>query len=95
MSEDHTMWSKTLLDSFIGGMKRNPSDAWVKEQARELTQRGMSVKYLAGLLRKDAGDAAADRFLSVVGGGSAAGGRKARQKKQGLLGRLLSRLLSK
>jgi len=95
MADEQTMWSKTLLDGFIGGMKKKPSDAWIKEQAGELAQRGMSVDYLSKLLRKDVSDVAADRFLTVMGGSPAAArtARTARKpkKKSGLLGRLFGK----
>lgn len=90
MSDEQTMWSKTLLDGFLAGMKSKPTDAWIKEQARELAERGMSVDYLSKVLRKDVGDTAADRFLNVMGGSPGAA-RRAPAKKKGLLGRLFSR----
>ena len=89
MADEQTMWSKTLLDGFITGMRKKPTDAWIKEQARELAGRGMAVDYLSKLLRKDVGDAAADRFLSVMGGSPTAA--KKTRKKTGLLGRLFGK----
>lgn len=89
MADEQTMWSKTLVDGFTNGMKKKPSDAWIKEQAKELAGRGMSVDYLSKLLRKEVSDVAADRFLNVMGGSPGAA-RKPR-KKGGLLGKLFGR----
>ena len=93
MADEQTMWSKTLLDGFISGMKKKPTDAWIKDQARELAERGMSVDYLAKLLRKDVNDAAAERFLNVMGGSPAAAraSRKPQKKSGGLLGKLFGK----
>ena len=90
MSDEHTMWSKTLLDGFLSGMKGKPSSAWVKEQAAELAQRGMSVDYLSKVIRKDIGDVQADRFLSIMDGSFTKARTPAKAKKKGLLGRLFS-----
>ncbi|MCW8964772.1 MAG: hypothetical protein OQL16_13335 [Gammaproteobacteria bacterium] len=90
MAEEQTMWSKTLLDGFIDGMKKKPSDGWIKDQANELAQRGMSVDYLSKILRKDVGDVAADRFLNVMGGSPTAARAKPK-KKAGLLGKLFGK----
>lgn len=93
MADEQTMWSKTLLDGFISGMKKKPTDAWIKDQANELAQRGMSVDYLSKVLRKDVGDVAADRFLNVMGGSptaSRAAGKQAK-KSGGLLGKLFGK----
>ena len=87
MADEQTMWSKTLLDGFISGMKKKPTDAWIKEQAQELAGRGMSTDYLSKVLRKDVGDAAADRFLNVMGG-TPTPSRKPKKKSGGLLGKL-------
>lgn len=102
MSDDHTMWSKTLLDGFIAGMKKSPSDDWIKEQAQDLGKRGISVYYLYKVLRKDIDDPTANRFLQIMGKDKpspAAGGRKKqkrrRAKKKGLLSRLLSSLFGR
>ena len=89
MADEHTMWSKTLLDGFISGMKKKQSDAWIKQQAQELSERGISVDYLFKLLCKETDDATADRFLSVVGGSPAA---RRRTKKKGLFGGFFSKL---
>ncbi len=89
MADEHTMWSKTLLDGFIGGMKKKPSDAWIKSQAKELAERGMSIDYLSKVLRKDVGDAVADRFLNAVGGSPSAA--NAKKKKGGLMGKLFGK----
>ena len=86
MTDEQMMWSKTLLDGFMTGMKKKPTDAWIKEQANELAARGMSVDYLSKLLRKDVSDVAADRLLNVMGGSPSAA-RKTK-KKGGFLGRL-------
>lgn len=83
------MWSKTLLDGFTNGMRKNPSDAWIKEQAAELAERGMSADYLSKMLRKDIGDVAADRFLNVMGG-TPNNTPGAKPRKKGLLGRFFS-----
>ena len=90
MSDEQTMWSKTLLDGFITGMRKKPTEAWIREQAKELAGRGMSVDYLSKLLRKDVGDVAADRFLNVMGGSPAASKSKPK-KKAGLLGKLFGK----
>jgi len=87
MADEQTMWSKTLLDGFISGMKKKPTDAWIKEQANELAGRGMSTDYLSKVLRKDVGDVAADRFLNVMGG-TPTPTKKAKKKSGGLLGKL-------
>lgn len=89
MADEHTMWSKTLLDGFIEGMKKKPGDDWIKTQAKDLAERGMSVDYLSKVLRKDVDDATADRFLSVMGGSPAAS--RAKPKKKGLIGKLFSK----
>ena len=89
MADEQTMWSKTLVDGFINGMRKKPTDAWIKEQANELAGRGMSVDYLSKLLRKDVSDTAADRFVNVMGG-SPVSARKPK-KKSGLLGRLFGK----
>ena len=89
MTDDKTMWSKTLLDGFISGMKKKPGDGWIKEQTNELAGRGMSVDYLSKLLRKDVSEAVADRFLSVMGGSPSAARRP--KKKAGLIGRLFGK----
>lgn len=88
MSDEQTMWSKTLLDGFINGMRRKPSDDWIKEQAKDLAERGMSIDYVSKLLRKDVGDTAADRFLNAVGGSPTQAARK--PQKKGFFGRLFS-----
>ena len=90
MSDEHTMWSKTLLDGFLSGMKGKPSSAWIKEQANELAQRGMSVDYLSKVIRKDIGNVQADRFLNIMGGSPTKTRAAAKPKKKGLLGRLFS-----
>lgn len=87
MADEQTMWSKTLLDGFISGMKKKPTDAWIKEQAQDLAARGMSTDYLSKVLRKDVGDVAADRFLNVMGGSPTAN-KKTKKKSGGLLGKL-------
>ena len=90
MADEQTMWSKTLLDGFISGMRKKPSEAWIKEQANELAGRGMSIDYLSKLLRKDVSEVAADRFLNVMGGSPSAA-RKTQKKKGGLLGKLFGK----
>lgn len=89
MADEQTMWSKTLLDGFINGMRKKPTDAWIKEQAQELAERGMSPDYISKLLRKDVSDTAADRFMNVVGGTPSNARRT--KKKSGLLGKLFGR----
>lgn len=88
MADQHTMWSQTLLDDFIKGMKNNRDDGWVLEQLKELRGRGMSPDYLGKLLRRDAGDKAADRLAALVKRGGMA---PVAQKKGGLLGKLFSK----
>ena len=89
MADEQTMWSKTLLDGFINGMKKKPNDEWIKEQAKELAERGMSPDYISKLLRKDVSDVAADRFLNVIGGTPVAASKP--RKKSGLIGKLFGR----
>ncbi len=88
MSDEQTMWSKTLLDGFMNGMRRKPSDAWIKEQAKDLAERGMSIDYVSKLLRKDVGDTAAARFLNAVGGSPTQAAKK--PQKKGFFGKLFS-----
>ena len=90
MSDEHTMWSKTLLDGFLSGMQGKPSDAWIKEQAKELAERGMSVDYLSKVIRKDIGEVQADRFLNVMGGSPKARAAPKKQQKKGFFGKLFS-----
>ena len=90
MADEQTMWSKTLLDGFINGMRKKPTEAWIKAQAKELAGRGLSVDYLSKLLRQDVGDAAADRFINVMGGAPTAS-KKTRKKSGGLLGKLFGK----
>ena len=90
MVDEQTMWSKTLLDGFISGMKKKPSDAWIKAQVKELAERGMSADYLSKVLRKDLGDPIAERFLQAMGGSSATQ-RRVKPKKKGLLGKLFGK----
>jgi len=90
MSDEQTMWSKTLMDGFISGMKGKPTDDWIREQAKDLAERGMSVDYISKVLRKDVSDVAADRFLNVMGGSPTKAAGKAKPQKKGLLGRLFS-----
>lgn len=92
MADEHTMWSKTLLDGFISGMKKKPSDAWIKEQAKELAERGISVDYVFKMLCREIGDDAGDRFLNVMGR-SRPGKRGARKK--GLFGGLIGKLFGR
>lgn len=93
MADEHTMWSKTLLDGFVRGMKKKPSDEWIKEQTKELAERGISVDYVFKVLCKEASDDVADRFLNVVGGSPAARRRGARKK--GFLSSLFSKLFGR
>ena len=86
MTDEHTTWSKTLLDGFIGGMAKNPTDEWILQEVRELANRGISIDNIASLLRKELGDASADRFLRVTDKEPAGSGRS--EKKAGLLRRL-------
>ena len=89
MSDDQTVWSKTLLDGFVLGMKDgNQPDEWIKEQAGELKGRGMSYDYMYKVLLKDVGDAAASRFQSVLG--DAITQTAVQKDKKGLFGRLFS-----
>lgn len=68
-------------------MKKKPSEAWIKEQTKELAERGMSIDYLSKVLRKDVSEAAAGRFLNAVGGLPSAT-RRAKPKKKGLFNKL-------
>ncbi len=92
MADEHTMWSKTLLDGFVSGMKRKPSDAWIKEQAKELAERGISVDYIFRILSKEANDEVADRFLNVMGGSPSA---RRRARKKGFLSGFISKLFGR
>lgn len=87
MTDEHTTWSKTLLDGFIGGMAKNPTDDWILQEVRELAGRGISIENIAGLLRKELGDAAAERLMQVTGNEPSA--PPGSGKKAGLLRRLL------
>lgn len=89
MADQHTMWSQTLLEDFIKGMKGTPSDDWILAQLQELRGRGMSPDYLSKLLRKDVSERAADRLLAVAKRGGVV--RAAPEKKGGLLGKLFSK----
>ncbi len=93
MADDHTMWSKTLIDGFIKGMKKKPSDAWIKEQTEELKGRGISVDYLFKMLSKETSNDIAERFLNVVGGPTSARRRSAR--KRGFLGGIIAKLFGR
>jgi hypothetical protein len=86
MANEHTTWSKTLLDGFIGGMAKNPTDEWILQEVRELADRRISIDNIASLLREELGDASADRFLRVTNKEPAGSGRP--EKKSGLLRRL-------
>jgi len=86
MTDEHTTWSKTLLDGFIGGMANNPADDWILQEVRELAARGISIDNIAGLLRKELGDASAERFLQVTSNEPPTSRRP--EKKAGLLRRL-------
>lgn len=87
MADEQTMWSQTLLDGFIKGMQKKPSDAWIRQQAQELAERGMSRDFLYKTLKKDVSDKIADQFLNVVGGSKTASTKKA---KKGFFGKLFS-----
>ena len=86
MTDEHTTWSKTLLDGFIEGMAQNPTDDWILQEVRELADRGISIDDIAGLLRKESGDASAERFMQVAGNEPHAFHKP--EKKAGLLRRL-------
>jgi hypothetical protein len=89
MSEDRTTWSQTLLDGFIRGMKTQPTDDWIRAEARELADRGISVDDLVGHIRHEVGDTAADHFATVLGKEMTHTDK--RKKKTGLLGKLFRR----
>jgi len=93
MADQQTMWSKTLLEGFLSGMKGNPSDAWIKEQIKELEERGMSPDYLSKVLRQDVSESAANRFMEAAGitGGSRRPVRKKVKKSGGLFSRIFSK----
>jgi hypothetical protein len=91
MSDEQTMWSKTLLDGFISGMQKKPTDVWIKDQAKELAERGMSIDYLSKVIRKDVSEVAAERFLNVMGGSPSAARKAKSTKKPGLLGKLFGK----
>jgi hypothetical protein len=63
-----TLWSETIIEMLIDGLKRNASDQEIREWVREIRNKGFKRRYVLAKVEKSAGAAAAERVRQLSGG---------------------------
>ncbi len=61
-----TLWSETLVEVLLAALKKNATDAQIKEILKELAEKGFKSDYVINKVSKEMDDAAVKRVRTLV-----------------------------
>ncbi|HTT09228.1 MAG TPA: hypothetical protein VMH34_10620 [Gammaproteobacteria bacterium] len=63
-----TLWSETIIEMLIDGLKRNAGDKEIRELIREIRNKGFKRRYVLAKVEKSVGTPAMERVRQLSSG---------------------------